>query len=85
MRSPVLPSPSWSEADRARYRAAGHWTDAISHGELLRTGTDEHLEVDPTNLRFLFQGVADEDRRGKQYGEIPWKLGLLEPVAQPPR
>jgi hypothetical protein len=64
---------------------AGHWTDAISHGELLRTGTDEHLEVDPTNLRFLFQGVADEDRRGKQYGEIPWKLGLLEPVAQPPR
>lgn len=57
---------------------AGRWTDAISHGELLRVGIDEKLEVDPSDLRFLFQGVADSDRRGKEYGAIPWKLGLLE-------
>jgi hypothetical protein len=54
------------------------WTDVISHGELLRSGHDEKLEVDPTSLRFLFQGVLDADRQGKSYGEIPWKLGLLE-------
>jgi hypothetical protein len=53
------------------------WTDSFSHGELLRTGHDERLEVDPARLRFLFQGVADADRQGKPYGEIPWKLGLL--------
>ena len=35
--------------------------------------------VDPARLRFLFQGVSDDDRRGKPYGEIPWRLGLLEP------
>ncbi|HOW71798.1 MAG TPA: non-reducing end alpha-L-arabinofuranosidase family hydrolase [Phycisphaerae bacterium] len=61
---------------------AGHWTDSFSHGELLRTGHDEHLEVDPAQLRFLFQGVLDEHKAGKPYGRIPWQLGLLERVAR---
>ena len=55
------------------------WTDSISHGELLRDGCDQRLEVDPAKLRFLFQGVLDRDRRGKKYGQIPWRLGMLEP------
>jgi hypothetical protein len=57
--------------------AATHWTDSISHGEMLRTGVDEHMEVDPDHLQFLFQGVSDAARAGKKYGEIPWQLGLL--------
>ena len=61
------------------HEAAPHWTDSISHGELLRDGYDQNLEVDPANLRFLCQGVTDEAMRGKKYGEIPWRLGLLEP------
>jgi hypothetical protein len=56
------------------------WSDVISHGELLRSGCDEKLEVDPAHLRFLFQGVLEKDRDGKGYGEIPWKLGLLDEV-----
>jgi hypothetical protein len=59
-------------------QTAGHWTDSISHGELLRSGVDERLEIDSTNLKFLFQGVLETDREGKAYGEIPWRLGLLE-------
>jgi hypothetical protein len=55
----------------------GRWTDSFSHGEMLRASHDERLEVDPAGLRFLFQGVSDEARRGKSYGEIPWQLGLL--------
>lgn len=58
----------------------GHWTDSISHGELLRSEVDERLEVDPSNLQFLFQGVLEPDRAGKAYGETPWRLGLLEPA-----
>lgn len=54
------------------------WTDCISHGELIRAGYDQRLEVDPGNLRFVFQGVTDARRRGKKYGEIPWRLGMLE-------
>ena len=56
----------------------GRWTDNISHGELLRSGFDERLEVDETDLRFLFQGVLDKDRAGLPYGQIPWRLGILE-------
>src|SRR5262249_61133836 len=28
------------------------WTDSISHGELIRAGHDEALEVDPAKLQF---------------------------------
>lgn len=56
------------------------WTDCISHGELLRDGYDQHLEVDPRNLRLVFQGVLDRDRASKKYGEIPWRLGMLVPM-----
>ena len=66
-------------ADLVNVRDHGaHWTDSISHGELLRTGHDEKMEVDPANLKFLFQGVSEARRAGKKYGEIPWELGLLE-------
>jgi hypothetical protein len=54
--------------------------DSVSHGELIRAGTDQLLEVDPEHLRFLFQGVSDDEKAGKSYGQIPWKLGILEPV-----
>jgi len=58
--------------------AAEHWTDSISHGEMLRAGFDEHLEIEPDNLRYLFQGAADKQRAGIDYGRIPWRLGILE-------
>ncbi|MCX7600168.1 MAG: non-reducing end alpha-L-arabinofuranosidase family hydrolase [Armatimonadetes bacterium] len=68
-------------ASLANVVASGdRWTDSISHGELIRAGYDQRLEVDPANLRFLFQGVLDTQRVGKSYGEIPWRLGLLEPL-----
>jgi hypothetical protein len=57
--------------------AGAHWTDSFSHGEMLRAGYDERLEIQPENPIFLFQGVSDEQRAGKPYGQIPWKLGLL--------
>jgi len=56
------------------------WTDSFSHGELLRSGYDELLNVDPHALSFLFQGVTDE-KWGEGYGGIPWKLGILTPAS----
>jgi len=58
------------------------WTDSISHGELLRAGYDERVDMDGDNLRFLFQGVLDTNRAGKKYGAIPWRLGILEPAKE---
>ena len=56
------------------------WTDSVSHGELIRDGYDQKLEVDPAHLKFVFQGAADRQRSGKNYGQVPWRLGILEPA-----
>jgi hypothetical protein len=58
------------------------WTTNISHGELLRSGVDERMEVDPAALRFLVQGADDPEYRNNPYGKIPWRLGLLEPAGE---
>jgi Glycosyl hydrolase family 62 len=60
--------------------AGAPWADSISHGEMIRAGYDERLEIDATDRVFLYQGVSDKDRAGKKYGEIPWQLGLLKPT-----
>jgi len=52
------------------------WTNDISHGELIRAGYDQKLELDPTNLQFLYQG-ADPTMTNIEYSQIPWKLALL--------
>jgi len=54
------------------------WTTNVSHGELLRTGCDETMEIDPNRLEFLIQGASDEEYRNHAYGQIPWRLGLLQ-------
>lgn len=56
------------------------WTDSISHGEIIRTGVSERLEIDLAELQFIIQGVLDKDRMDREYGKIPWKLGLLRRV-----
>ena len=60
------------------FPAGNAWADSISHVELIRSGFDEHLEIDPNNLKLLYQGVLDKDTSGIPYGQIPWRLGLLE-------
>lgn len=67
-------------AARENVRPSPTWTDSISHGELIRAGVDERIELDPDHLRFLFQGASEEDYRGTSYGGIPWRLGLLEQI-----
>ena len=56
------------------------WTTSISHGELLRAGVDERMEVESSHLKFLYQGVDEQGYRGNKYGGIPWKIGLLEQI-----
>ncbi len=54
------------------------WTDSYSHGELIRRGVNQNMEVDPERLRFLFQGASAKEYQSSDYGSIPWKLGMLE-------
>jgi hypothetical protein len=55
------------------------WTDNVSHGELIREGNDERMMVNPANLRFVFQGMLEKDKAGMNYGQLPWRIGMLTP------
>jgi hypothetical protein len=56
------------------------WTDNVSHGELVRDGIDQTLTVDSANLRFVFQGMLEKDKSGKNYGAFSWRIGMLTPA-----
>lgn len=53
----------------------GKWADGISHGELIRSGYDEKMTIDPCNLEFLYQGQAGTSNN---YNTIPYRLGVLK-------
>ena len=80
---PLAASMEQPFAGAANVRQETPWTDSISHGELVRTGADEFLEVDPARLQFIFQGASDAEYRNKPYGQIPWRLGRLDAAPSP--
>jgi len=41
------------------------------------------MTVDPGELRFVFQGMLDNEKAGKGYGKFPWRIGILSPVETP--
>src|SRR4051812_4920570 len=55
------------------------WIDQISRGEVLRASYDQRMEVDPLHIRFLFAAIDEYDKTDRGYGQIPWRIGLLEP------
>ncbi len=52
------------------------WTSGISHGELIRETNDECMIVDPRNMLFLYQGVA-QGTQTEDYSQLPYRLALL--------
>jgi hypothetical protein len=77
--SPENPFASWKNIRPAK--GVEPWTDNVSHGELIRDGIDQTMTVDPNNLRFVFQGMLEEHKSGKGYGDFQWRIGMLTPAA----
>lgn len=54
-----------------------HWTDQVSHGEMIRSGVNERLEIENINrCTILIQGVVNGNYG--DYGNIPYVLGIIK-------
>jgi hypothetical protein len=68
---------NWAGRNNFVYKA-DHWTDQASHGELIRAGINERMEIsDIDNCEFLIQGVTDANYNGVNYSDVPYDLGLI--------
>jgi endo-1,4-beta-xylanase len=59
----------------------GKWSQGISHGEILRTGYDQNVEVSACNMRFLYQGLTPGAK--DSYEKLPYRLGVLTQTNSP--
>ena len=67
----------FAAGDQLDFAASGtHWTDEVSHGEMLRAGENQRLEYIPDHARMLIQGMPREEHRG-DYPSLPWRLGVI--------
>ena len=56
------------------------WTNDISHGDMVRTNTDETMTIDACDMRFVYQGADPNGNPSGEYGTIPYRLALLTPM-----
>ncbi|MGC4069354.1 MAG: non-reducing end alpha-L-arabinofuranosidase family hydrolase [Polyangiaceae bacterium] len=81
LNGPWLPwqaSGSFPFAGKSNVKFEGEaWTNDISHGDMIRAGYDEKLEIDPCHLRFMFQGADPNADNGGNYNKIPWQIGVI--------
>ncbi len=51
------------------------WTQDISSGEMIRSGVDQTLTINPRHIQYVYQG--HDPSSNVPYNSLPWRLGLL--------
>ncbi|KAJ2922695.1 hypothetical protein H1R20_g14392, partial [Candolleomyces eurysporus] len=51
------------------------WTKDFSHGEMIRSGVDQEMKINPCKMVYFYQGM-DPNAEGP-YGDLPWRLALV--------
>lgn len=75
--TPLADSQSAPFAGEANVNFEGEkWTRDISHGEMIRSGYDETLTINPCKMQFLYQGV--DPNSNVSYTDLPYRLGLIK-------
>lgn len=55
-----------------------NWSIQVSHGEMIRAGHDEKMELDTCNMKMLYQGITQSGtQNASNYNTRPYNLGLL--------
>ncbi|SFS10419.1 non-reducing end alpha-L-arabinofuranosidase family hydrolase, partial [Anaeromicropila populeti] len=68
-------SEKWAWRGNLTKYNADKWTTNVSHGELIRAGYNQKLEINDINkVDFLIQGTTD---MSAQYQQIIWDLGII--------
>ncbi len=60
------------------------WSEGVSHGEMVRSGEDQTLTIDPCKpLTFLYQGL-NPNGKVDDYLKLPYRLGILTATKKNP-
>ncbi|PYG90350.1 dockerin type I repeat protein [Ruminiclostridium sufflavum DSM 19573] len=71
----TLVNSKWATKSNLTKYNADKWTTNVSHGELLRSGYNQKLEINDINkVDFLIQGTTDISG---EYQQITWDLGFI--------
>lgn len=76
---PMTPDPMniFAAADNVRFDGRV-WSEGVSHGEMIRSTSDQTLTIDPCKpLQYLYQGLDMEKGKSYDYIQLPYRLGVI--------
>ena len=73
-----LVNESWACGSNISFENCQNWTNQVSHPEAIRSDDSLKMNIDDINKsHWLFMGIDPAANKGKKYGEIPWKIGVM--------